>query len=117
MLADMGLRGHRSIGRRGFAGVILAAGLAVACSSPPPVVIDQGHAASIANTFVVAAQAAGTAIDQVVIGIPQDVGSAWRVQVDAVVIDRNHPASRPVPVHYLVDVDQASGQARIFAQG
>ena len=72
----------------------------------------------IARECVIASQPAGTVFRDITVGAPERHTDRWRVQVDAVI--DYPPPSQPgssVHVHYFIDVDGASGQPSIFAQG
>jgi hypothetical protein len=87
----------------------------VACS--PPTTIDATEAGAVAAAFLAGGQPSSYVLEQVTVGNPQDGGSFWRVQVDALLRDTAHPQSQPLPIHAIVDVDKATGAARMFAQG
>jgi hypothetical protein len=100
---------------RSLAILAMLAWATTACVSPPR--IDQNAAVSIATAYPASGQASGISLEQVHAGTPQDVGGAWRVTIDAVIRDPQHPNSPAGPIHAMVDVDKTSGQAHMFAQG
>ena len=113
----MGRSGRGLTCARVAAVVVLAAWLAAACTTSPSPAVDPSRAASIAQSLVVTGQPTSYSLDKVAIDTPADLGSVWRVKVDVIFIDRLDPSRQPMPMHYLVDVDKTSGDARIFGQG
>jgi hypothetical protein len=99
---------------RPLASLALAAALLAACSPS----IGASRAAATAQEFVVAGQPSGSIVHDLTVGSPEWQTNHWRVQVDAMVTNRQPTAGTvEVPVHYLIDVDGSSGRASIHAQG
>jgi ABC-type uncharacterized transport system auxiliary subunit len=99
---------------RTLACLALAVALLGACSPR----IEANRAAEIAQQFVVAGQPSGSVVHDLTVASPQWQANHWRVQVDAIVTNRQPTGGTvEVPVHYLIDVDGSSGQAAIHAQG
>ena len=89
--------------------------LVAACTTPAA--ISQSNAVSIAENYLSAGQPSGSALELQSVGTPEDAGSAWRVKIDAVLRDPAHPDSPPGPIDAIIDVDKATGEAHMFAQG
>jgi hypothetical protein len=79
------------IGRRATLLVGPALALAVVAGCSPGV--DANHATTIATNFLAAGQPSGYLIDHITTDPPQDMGSTWRVKVDATFRDPAHPDS------------------------
>jgi hypothetical protein len=90
-----------------------------ACQSAPAATntqVDQDRAVEIARAFVVAGQPPDYVFLELTTETPELVGQTWRVKVDAHVrIPQSPPAESFL--HFIIDVDRATGIPRIFAQG
>jgi hypothetical protein len=106
---------HVGTGRRAklLVGSVLLAALIVGCAPG----VDAQNARTIATNFLVAGQPSGYVVVEMTTDPPQDAGGSWRVKVDAVFRDPANADPQGLPVHVLIDVDKATGQARIVAQG
>jgi hypothetical protein len=83
----------------------------------PAATISSTRAVTIAEDFIASGQPSGTVLEQVAVGSPQDVGCAWRIQVDGLLVNTLRAGSTPGLIHAIVNVDKASGAATLFAQG
>ena len=110
-----------------LAAVVLVAGLLLVNRFVAPVPglggVTADQAVIIARDFAVAGQASNETISEVRSANPTLHGSAWQVPVDLAVaygppgVASPGPSLSPGWIHYLIDVDRASGQATIEAQG
>lgn len=94
--------------------------VAFGCTPPPngvasPVTADR--AAAIARDFAIRGQPPGTQVFDLVVGTPEQVDRAWRVQVDFTVLFPLHTSGQRGPIHLLIDVDRNTGEPVIHAQG
>ena len=84
--------------------------------APTDGVVDQNRAVEIAGAFVVAGQPSDFVFLDLTNEAPTLLGRKWRVKVDAHV---RIPQSPPTDafLHFIIDVDRATGVPTIFAQG
>jgi len=100
----------------------LVATSVMACQSSPSAAtsgasqVDQNRAVEIARAFVVAGQPSGYVFLELTNQPPEVEGTAWRIKVDAHV---RIPQSPPQDafLHFIIDVDRATGTPTIYAQG
>ena len=93
---------------------MLTVGTLVACS-PAPVTSDQ--AVEIARGYVVAGQPSDAIFQEITSKPPVDLGSTWRVQINAVVVFPQVTGPVHVELYFLIDVDKATAVPTIYTQG
>jgi hypothetical protein len=87
-----------------------------ACQPAPAEQVSPDRAVEIARAFVVAGQPPDYAFLELTNEAPQLAGQVWRIKVDAHVrIPQTPPAESFL--HFIIDVDRATGVPRILAQG
>jgi hypothetical protein len=89
------------------------------CTPTPSVAspVTADRATAIARDFAVSGQPSGTQVFDLVVGTPEQVDRAWRVQVDFTVLYPLHTSGQRGPIHLLIDVDRNTGEPVIVAQG
>jgi len=78
--------------------------------------IDQDRAVEVARSFVVASQPSDYAFLELTNETPAIAGGAWRIKVDAHIRIPQSPPQEAF-LHFIIDVDRASGAPTIVAQG
>lgn len=96
--------------------VVMLVGCGLNPSQAPASSVDAARAVAIARDFVVGIQPSGYVVLELSNGDPSLLRDRWSVQVDARIRIPQDPPQF-ASLHYIIEVDAATGAATIVAQG